>query len=176
MAETQTKPLIREYVIPLRRAWLGVPEYRRAGKAVIAIKKFIAKHMKVADRDLDNVKLDVYFNNEIWFRGRTNPPAKVKVRAVKEGEIVKVSFVETPKYVEFSKKKNEKFKKEAVKKEEPKKEEKKEEKTEEQKKDESEKEKAVEQQNIKQAEQQAKVEKHTTKIKAPEIHRMALKK
>ena len=177
MAEAQTKTLIREYIIPLRRVWLRVPEYKRAGKAVKAIKQFIAKHMKVAERDLDKVKLDVYFNNEIWFRGRTNPPAKVKVRAVKEGEIVRVELAETPKHVEFLKKKHEKFRKEAEKKDEPKQqEEKKEEKTEEQKKDEAEKGKAVEELNLKQAEQQAKAEKHITKIKEPEIQRMAMKR
>ncbi len=180
MAETQTKTLSKEYVIPLRRIWIRVPEYRRAGKAIKAIKKFIAKHMKVAERDLDKVKLDVYFNNEIWFRGRASPPAKVKVRAIKEGDIVRVEFAETPKYVNFLKKKHEKFQREAEKKEEakPKEEaEKKEEKTEEQKKDESEKEKAGEQQSIKQAEQQAKIEKHTTKVeKAAHPQRMALKK
>ncbi|MEK6892611.1 MAG: 50S ribosomal protein L31e [Nanoarchaeota archaeon] len=177
MTEAQTKTLIREYIIPLRRVWLRVPEYKRAGKAVKAIKQFIAKHMKVAERDLDKVKVDVYFNNEIWFRGRASPPAKVKVRAIKEGEIVRVELAETSKHLDFLKKKNEKFRKESAKKEEPKKEEKKEEKTEEQKKDESEKEKAVEQQNIKQAEQQAKAEKHITKVdKITHPQRMALKK
>ncbi|MDP3881586.1 MAG: 50S ribosomal protein L31e [Nanoarchaeota archaeon] len=178
MAENQN--LTREYVIPLRRVWIRAPEYKRSGKAVKAIKQFIAKHMKVADRDLDKVKLDVYFNNEVWFKGRTNPPAKVKVRAVKEGGIVRVTFAETPKYVEFLKKKHEKFRKKEEKKEVPaqsKESERKEEpKTEEQKKDEAEKEKSVEQQNIQQAEQQAKAEKHLTKVKEPKIQRMALKK
>ena len=173
MAENQ---LTREYVIPLRKAWIRAPEYKRAGKAVKAIKQFIAKHMKVADRDFDKVKLDVYFNNEVWFRGRASPPAKVKVRAVKEGEIVKVTFSEMPSHVAFLKSKHDKFRQKGEKKEIPKAEEKKEEKTEEQKKDETEKEKSVEQQNIQHAEQQAKAEKHLTPVKEPKIQRMALKK
>ncbi len=178
MAENQT--LTREYIIPVRKAWLRCPEYERAGKAIKAIKQFIAKHMKVTDRDIDRVKLDVYFNNEIWFRGRASPPSKVKVRAIKEGEIVRVSFVDTPKHVEFLKAKHARFTKKAEKKEELKTESKGESrsevKTEEQKKDEIEKEKAVEEQTLKQTDLQAKADKHVTNVKEPKIQRMALKK
>ena len=79
MAETKTQTvkemqkLEREYIIPLRSEWRKVANYRRTGRAVKAIKKFIAKHMKVPDRDLDKVKLDMYLNNELWFRGRKKP-------------------------------------------------------------------------------------------------------
>lgn len=176
MAETKT--LEREYVIPLRRVWLRVPQYERTGKAVKAIKQFIAKHMKVTDRDVNNVKLDIYFNNELWFRGRANPPSKVKVKAKKEGDIVHVTFAETPQLVAFKKlremKKHMPTKKDQ---ETVKPEEKKEEKTEEQKKDEEEKGKSVEQANLKQADQAAKAQKHTTKVeKAAHPQRMALQK
>jgi large subunit ribosomal protein L31e len=174
------KILEREYVIPLRRAWQRVPAYERSGRAIKAIKIFIAKHMKVPERDTDKVKLDVYFNNEIWFRGRANPPAKVKVKAKKEGDLVHVTFVHVPEHVKFLKAKHEKRHKKSEKKssisEKPAEQPKEETKTEEQKTDEKEKEKAVEEMNIKQAEQQAKAQKHISKVKAPEIHRMALKK
>ena len=93
--------LEREYTIPLRRFWVNVPKYRRSARAINAIKTFIAKHMKVTERDVNNVKLDVYLNNEIWYRGTDNPPSKVKVKAVKEGEIVKVTLSEVPAYVKF---------------------------------------------------------------------------
>ena len=180
MADTKpTNKLEREYVIPLRRAWINVPEYKRARKAVMAIKIFIAKHMKVIDRNLDNVKLDVYLNNELWFRGHSKPPARIKVKAVKEGDVVHVKFAETPKHVNFLKLKHAKMHKKTEQKkpaQAPAKTEVKEEKTEEQKVDEKEKEKAVEQQNIKQAEQDIKAEKHTTKVKEAKINRMALKK
>jgi large subunit ribosomal protein L31e len=164
------------YTVPLRRFWLNVPKYKRSRKAVIALKKYIARHMKVVDRDLDKVKLDVYLNNEIWFRGRAKPPAKVKVKAVKDGDNVKVSFFETPKEIKFLKLKHSKLHKKVEKVTPVKEEEKKEGKTEEEKKDESEKEKAVEQQNIQQAEVAAKVDKHSSPIKEPKINRMALKK
>lgn len=174
----QTKKLEREYVIPLRRAWINVPQYERTRKAIKTIKKFIAKHMKVFERNVDNVKLDVYLNNELWFKGRANPPAKVKVKAIREGNIVKVIFAETPQYVRFLKSKHEKMHKKADKSvEKPASQEAKtEQKTEEQKTNEKEKEKAVEEMSIKQAETQQKAQKHITKIKEPRIQRMALKK
>jgi len=179
MAETLT----REYVIPLRRSWLIVPEYRRAGRATKAIKAFIAKHMKVPERDVEKVKLDMYLNNEIWFRGVRNPPSKIKVRAIKEGDIVKVELAEVPEHVKFLKLKHEKMLKAAEKKPE-KAEEKKEaevekkpeekEKTAEEKKSEQEKEKSVEEEQIKEAKQEKLADKHITKVKGTEIHRKAL--
>jgi len=181
MADKKTEQKIeREYIIPLRHAWINVPEFKRARKAVKTIKIFIAKHMKVIDRDLDRVKLDVYLNNEIWYRGKSKPPSKVKVKAIKEGEIVKVQFVDTPQYVKFLKLKHSKVHKKS---EETKPKDKEikevkpiEQKTEEQKTDEKEKEKAGELQDIKQADQAQKAQKHTTKVKEPKIQRMALKK
>src|SRR3989344_9214092 len=113
MAETKKPALEREYVIPLRRHWVNVQHYNRTSKAVKAIKEFVAKHMKVVDRDIDKVKLDVYFNNELWFKGRANPPAKIKVKVRKEGELVYVTFAEMPKHVEHLKKKHDKIHKKA---------------------------------------------------------------
>ncbi len=181
--------LERIYTIPLRREWIKEPQYKRSGRAIKAIKKFIARHMRVDERDVEKVKLDVYLNNELWFKGRRKPPAKIKVIAKKEGGIVKVELAEIPEYVKFLKARNEKSlkKAEAAEKMDEKKEGieeriketqeiKKEEKTEEEKKIEIEKEKAVEQAQIKAAEQQAKVQKHAKRSKQPQIHRMALKK
>jgi len=175
MAEKTHEKLERIYVIPLREACMRVPSYKKARKAVVTIKEFIAKHMKVADRDTNKVKLDVYLNNDIWFRGPRNAPSKVKVKAVKEGEIVHVTFAEIPEFVKFAQAKHEKLHKRDGKKQE-KVEEKKEEKTEEDKKAEEEKEKssAIAKEQI--AEQHAQAQKHTTKAKETQIHRMALKK
>jgi large subunit ribosomal protein L31e len=176
MAE-EIKILERVYTIPLRRAWVNVPEYKRSRKAIMAIKIFIARHMKVTDRDLDKVKLDIYLNNDVWHKGKASPPSKVKVRAVKEGEIVKVSLFETPQRIKFLKLRHLKMHKKVEDKLASKPAESKDakEKTLDQKKDENEKEKAVEQQNIKQADAQAKADKHITSPKEQKIHRMALK-
>jgi len=183
MAEEKTKTTVleREYVIPLRREWLKLPEYRRAGRAAKAIKQFIAKHMKVPERDTDKVKLDIYLNHAIWARGVRHPPAKIKVKARKEGDIVKVELVETHKHLKFLRLKHGKRHAKVEKKpekelKEAKTEERKEEKaqTEEQKKDEAEKEKSGEEQMIKEAKKEKLADKHIIKGKEPEIHRTSM--
>jgi len=133
----------REYIIPLRKEWTKVPRYKRTNKAIKAIKEFIAKHMKIRDRDLRKIKVDKYLNEEIWFRGIRKPPSKIKVKAVKDGEIVKVELSELPDKLKFKKIREEKAEQkatEAIKtKEAQKPEEKAEEKPEEEKKEDAEK-------------------------------------
>ena len=178
MAE-ENKIIDRVYTIPLRKAWLKAAQYDRMRIAIRTIKRFIAKHMKVINRNLENVRLDVYFNNELWFKGRRHPPAKVKVRVRKENDIVKVDFVETPEHIKFLKNKLERRHKKTEKKaKEMPKEEKieKQDKTAEEKVEEKEKEQAVAEQRLKEAEQSAKVQKHLTAKKEAGFHRMALKK
>ncbi len=183
MAEERKVQVEREYIVPLRHGWLKVPKYKRANKAVKTLKEFIVQHMKIYDRDLRKVKLDVYLNNEIRFRGMQKPLGKVKVKAIKYDDgTVAVKLVELPKHIEFelarkAKREAEMIKKEAESGKEAKKEESKEEvKTEEEKKDEKEKEessKIAMQENEK---KMAKEAKHTTSGKAPEIKRKSLKK
>jgi len=131
----------REYIIPLRRAWLKSPKYKRAPKAIKAIKQFIARHMKVEDRDLNKVKINKWLNQEIWFRGIKKPPAKIKVKAVKKEDNVFVELVDIPDKVKFAmareKKKHEVTKKKKA--EKKKKEEKQKTSDESKKKEESEK-------------------------------------
>ena len=169
--------LEREYIIPLRKEWRKVANYRRTGRAIKEIKKFIARHMKVPERDLSKVKLDIYLNQEIWFRGRQKPPAKIKVKAIKEGEIVKVKLAETPAPLKFAKLKHEKRHIATQKVEKPKEivpEE--QQKTEEEKKEEKEKSFAAAEQKATQAKIEAKAQKHTIKAKEPGHRRLALKK
>lgn len=171
----ETSHFERTYVIPLRKEWMKVPSYKRARKGVVAVKEFIARHMKVPHRDVDKVKVDIYLNNEMWYRGSSNSPSHIKVKATKKGEIVHVELAEIPEIVKFAQARHARLHKKSDKKT-PQTEEKKEEKTVEEKKDESEKEKSVAIANEKFAEQQNKAQKHTTKAKTPEVHRMALKK
>lgn len=91
----------REYVVPLRRGFLNVPQYRRAKKAVRILKEFMVRHMAVRDRDLRKVKVDINLNNEIWFRGIKKPLAKVKVKAVKKDGVVYVTLSEPSDFVKF---------------------------------------------------------------------------
>ena len=179
---TEAKIIEREYVIPLRKEWVKVPRYKRTSKSVKAVKEFIAKHMKVQERDVKKVKIDPYLNNELWFRGSKKPPIKIKVRAKKEGEIVRVEMSEVPQIVQFSKSKVERLHKKEEKKEkeiktEEKKEEKKEGEVKEYDKEKEEKKKAEETLHEKIAEQESKTIKHVVgKKKQPQIFRKALKK
>src|SRR3989344_5011224 len=103
--------LEREYIIPLRNEWRKGANYERAGKAIKTIKKFIAKHMKVSDRDVSKVKLDQWLNQEVWFKGKKKPPARIKVRAIKESNgMVRVELAELPEFVKFEKAKKERRK------------------------------------------------------------------
>lgn len=109
--------LEREYIVPLRKEWLKVPEYKRANKAVKALKQFIAKHMKIYDRDLRKIKVEQDLNNEIRFRGIKKPPAKIKVKAIKlDNDTVRVELVNLPAHVKFARLREEKKKTELDKK------------------------------------------------------------
>jgi large subunit ribosomal protein L31e len=93
----------REYIIPLRKSTNKVPSYKKANKAIKTIKEFLAKHMKVEDRDLNLVKIDKYLNETIWHQGIKHPPAKIKVKAIKENGIVRVEAVEMSTNLKFKK-------------------------------------------------------------------------
>lgn len=93
----------REYTIPLRKKWVKVPRYKRANKAIRAIKEFLVRHMKIRDRDLRKIKVDKYLNEVVWFRGIKNPPSKIKVKAIKEGDIVRAELSEMPEKLKFKK-------------------------------------------------------------------------
>jgi large subunit ribosomal protein L31e len=54
------------------------------------IREFAEKHMKS-----NEIKLDQDLNRQLWSRGKTNPPRKVRVKMVKEeGGTVTVSLYE----------------------------------------------------------------------------------
>lgn len=154
MAEKEKKVekvLERTYVIPLRKGWLKAPQHRRAKKAIRIVKEFLARHMKVENRDLSKVRLDGWLNQALWSRGIKSPPHKITVKATKDSNgDVYAEFVSLPKKFKaedaFLKKKMDKAAKKKAesrekKKKETKKEEKKEEKTEEEKLEEEKKKK-----------------------------------
>ncbi len=89
MADDQIE---RVYTIPLRRTLDGVPQKRRAGRAVKAVREFVARHMKA---EPDVVWIDNPVNEMLWSQGIEKPPAKVRVRAIKfEDGVVEVSLPE----------------------------------------------------------------------------------
>ena len=182
MAEEKKIELEREYIVPLRRKWRPTAFYKRVPKAIKALKIFIAKNMKVEERDVSSVKIDTLLNEEMWFRGIRNPPAKIKVKAKKYSDgSVTVELAEVPQVLKF---KAEKEKRRAEKKPEVKPEAKPEtkaegEKKETEKKEEKEKTESGAAQEQKAANQEAKQLKHEVaekhQIKQPS-RRMALRK
>jgi large subunit ribosomal protein L31e len=83
--------LTRVYTINLGRAWI-TPEHKRTDRVINIIREFAEKHMKSSD-----IKLDQDLNRQVWSRGKTNPPRKVRVKMVKdEDDVVTVSLYEEP--------------------------------------------------------------------------------
>jgi large subunit ribosomal protein L31e len=81
--------LTRVYTINLGRAWL-TPQYKRTDRVINMIREFATKHMKS-----DEIKLEQDLNRQIWSRGKTNPPRKVRVKMVKDEDgVVTVSLYE----------------------------------------------------------------------------------
>ena len=77
----------RVVTVPLRDVQ-AVPSHERADRAMSLIRAHLAKHFSV---DEDSVRLDPSINEEIWSRGRSNPPRKLRVRAARfdeEGEAI----------------------------------------------------------------------------------------
>jgi large subunit ribosomal protein L31e len=170
--QEKTNKVEREYIIPLRREWNKVPRYRRAEKAIKAIKQFLVQHMKIYDRDLDKIKVDKYVNEQVWHRGIRRPPAKIKIKAIKEDDVVRVELVDYPDKLKFKKSREEKVLREgeekAKKKISEKKIEGKTEGEEAKKEEETEEKKAAVVEAGKEMEKiEAKVEKHTAKAKSP---------
>lgn len=110
-AKQETSKIEKEniYVIPIREKIRVVPRYKKTNKAIKTIKEFLAKHMKIYDRDLNKIKIDKYLNEFMWARGIKNPPSKVKVKAVKDvNGIVKVELFDFPDKLNFKKLREEK--------------------------------------------------------------------
>jgi large subunit ribosomal protein L31e len=82
--------LTRVYTINLGKAWI-TPQYKRTDRVINMIKEFTKKHMKS-----EEIKIDQDLNRQIWRRGKTNPPRKVRVKMVKDedGMVIVSSYEE----------------------------------------------------------------------------------
>src|SRR5215213_6330988 len=86
---TIEETITRVYTINLGKAWI-TPEHKRTDRVVNMIREFAEKHMKS-----NEIKLDQDLNRQLWSRGKTNPPRKVRVKMVKEEDgTVTVSLYE----------------------------------------------------------------------------------
>jgi large subunit ribosomal protein L31e len=84
MAENEEN-LTRVYTIRLGKAW-GTPQYRRTDRVLNMIREFAKKHMKT-----DKIKIEQDLNRYVWRKGKTNPPRTVRVRMIREDDVVIVS-------------------------------------------------------------------------------------
>lgn len=77
------------YNIPLRKEYRKVPKYKRAKKAIRAIREFLKRHLK------QDVKLGKYLNEKILEHGRKNVAHHVQVEIIKKekGEKDKVEYL-----------------------------------------------------------------------------------
>tara|TARA_Y100000310_G_scaffold242605_1_gene246770 strand:- start:606 stop:1175 length:570 start_codon:yes stop_codon:yes gene_type:complete len=112
MAKKEDKPktvLERNYNVPLRKEFQKVANWRKAEKAVTALRQFVVKHMKS-----DNVLLGKYVNKELWKNGIKNPPHHVKISAKKDDKgKVMVELAELPAKAKRELEKEDKLKKKA---------------------------------------------------------------
>lgn len=103
MAKDNNKYVLeREYNVPLRKEWLKIPRYKRSKKATSALKEFLAKHMKVEDRDTRKVKIGKFLNEFIWKHGIKNPPHHVKVITKKNDKGITFAELEDKFDITFS--------------------------------------------------------------------------
>lgn len=106
--EIKIERIEREYTIPLREKCRSAVSYKKTPKAIKTVKEFLAKHMRVENRDLKKVKLDKFVNEAIWARGIKKPLTKIKVKVVKENGIVTVELFELSKKYKDKKAREEK--------------------------------------------------------------------
>ena len=85
--------LTRVYTINLGRAWI-TPHHKRTDRVINLIREFAKKHMKT-----EEIKIDQDLNRQIWNRGKSNPPRKVRVKMVKDdnGIVIVSSYEEATK-------------------------------------------------------------------------------
>lgn len=88
----------RIHVIPLRRAFLKAPIYKRTKRAVNEIRIYISRHMKVND-----VRIGSKLNELLWKNGNENPPSKVKVKTRKVKDYAQVELENYPFFEEKEK-------------------------------------------------------------------------
>lgn len=74
------------YTIPLRVD--KKTRIKRSAHAVRIIRAYLKKHTKA-----DEIKLGRKLNSAVWGRGAKKPPSSVRVKAVKDGSVVKAELL-----------------------------------------------------------------------------------
>lgn len=77
----------RVHTINLRRGFLKAPKWKRAKRAVKVLRDYVKKHYRS-----DNLKIGKGLNEYVWSRGAKNPPPRVRVVAIKKGDLVSLEL------------------------------------------------------------------------------------
>ncbi len=88
---TEKPSVERIMTVPLRRGFIKAPKNKKAVMAVRTLRRFVSRHTKT---DEENVKISHGVNEKIWIRGIQKPPGKIRVKVLKEGDIVRVLLPE----------------------------------------------------------------------------------
>jgi large subunit ribosomal protein L31e len=92
-ASHKREEIEREYVIPLRASRHQPSRRRRAGHALLTVRRFVVRHMKGAPED---VWIDPRLNEHIWERGIQSIPSQVRVKAIRfEDGLIEVDLLDT---------------------------------------------------------------------------------
>ena len=91
----------RIFTIPLT-VTRQIPKTKRAPRAIKEIKEYVRRHMtdkSAAEDEEKEIRKDVWIdfklNELLWSRGIENPPAKVRVKAIRfEDGLIEVSLPE----------------------------------------------------------------------------------
>ena len=74
----------------LRKKMLKVAEWKRGKYYSRLLRKMLEKKLKT-----DKIKIDGKVNEKFWKRGTENPPAKIRVKSVKQDDgVVKIELME----------------------------------------------------------------------------------
>src|SRR5689334_17647447 len=97
MAKTKgpakVEELEREYVIPLRPSQHQPPRRRRAGHALLTVRRYVGRHMPGA---IEDVWIDPRLNEYSWERGIQHLPRQVRVKAIRfEDGLIEVDLLGT---------------------------------------------------------------------------------
>ena len=73
------------FVLNLRKQLVKTPKWERSKRAIGLLRQSLEKKLKT-----NKIKIDSALNKHIWCRGGKNPPTKIRLRIVKEGDTFKV--------------------------------------------------------------------------------------
>ena len=74
----EIKIIEKKFKIPLKSVY-SAPRQKRARRAITAIKRFMAKHVRARPED---VLISTKVNEYIWSRGREHPPKFVEIKII----------------------------------------------------------------------------------------------